>query len=146
MVHIPYKGSAPAVADLFAGRVQLMFDNLASALPNIQAGKVRALAVTTLKRSSFLPELPTLDESGLKGFDMTTWWGLMAPAQTPLPVIERLAAEATKALQSPDLVDRWRAMGSEIPAVRTPAAFTAFVERERQLYADLVKRSGATVD
>jgi tripartite-type tricarboxylate transporter receptor subunit TctC len=146
MVHIPYKGSAPAVADLLAGRVQLMFDNLASALPNIQAAKLRALAVTTLKRSSFLPDVPTLDESGLKGFDMTTWWGLMAPASTPQPVVERLAAESSKALQSPDLIERWRAMGSEVPTVRSPAAFTAFVERERKLYADLVKRSGATVD
>jgi tripartite-type tricarboxylate transporter receptor subunit TctC len=146
MVHIPYKGSAPAVADLLAGRVQLMFDNQASAAPNIQAGKVRALAVTTLKRSSFLPDLPTLDESGLKGFDMTTWWGLMAPAQTPQPVVDRLAAESSKALQSPDTQERWRTMGSDIPSVRTPAQFTAFVERERKLYADLVKRSGATVD
>ena len=146
MVHIPYKGSAPAVADLLAGRLHLMFDNLASALPNIQAGKVRALAVTTLRRSRFLPELPTLDESGLRGFDMTTWWGLMAPARTPQPVVDRLAAEATKALGSPDLQERWRAMGSEPPGVRTPAQFTAFVERERKLYAELVKRSGATAD
>ena len=146
MVHIPYKGSAPAVADLLAGRVQLMFDNLASALPNIRAGKVRALAVTTLKRSSFLPSAPTLDESGLKGFDMTTWWGLMAPAKTPAAVVDRLAAEAYRALHAPDLQERWRTMGSEIPSVRTPAAFTAFVEHERKLYAELVKRSGATVD
>ena len=144
MVHIPYKGSAPAVSDLLAGRVALMFDNLASALPNIQAGKVRALAVTTLRRSSFLPDLPTLDESGLKGFDMTTWWGLMAPAKTPQPIVDRLAAECAKAL--PELGDRWRAMGSEPPSVRTPAEFTAFVERERKLYAELVKRSGATAD
>jgi len=144
MVHIPYKGSAPAVSDMLAGRVALMFDNLASALPNIQAGKVRALAVTTLRRSSFLPELPTLDESGLKGFDMTTWWGLMAPAKTPQPVVERLAGECAKAL--PELSDRWRAMGSELPAARTPAEFTAFVEREGKLYAELVKRSGATAD
>ena len=144
MIHIPYKGSAPAVSDLLAGRVALMFDNLASALPNIQAGKVRALAVTTLRRSSFLPDLPTLDESGLKGFDMTTWWGLMAPAQTPQPVVDRLAAECTKALS--ELSERWRAMGSELPAVRTPGEFTAFVERERNLYAALVKRSGATAD
>ena len=144
MVHIPYKGSAPAVADLLAGRVALMFDNLASALPNIQAGKVRALAVTTLRRSSFLPDLPTLDESGLKGFDMTTWWGLMAPAKTPQPIVDRLAAECAKAL--PELSDRWRAMGSEVPGVRTPAEFTAFVERERKLYAELVRRSGATAD
>jgi tripartite-type tricarboxylate transporter receptor subunit TctC len=146
LVHIPYKGSAPAVADLLAGRVHLMFDNLASALPNIQAGKLRALAVTTLRRSGFLPELPTLDESGLKGFDMTTWWGLMAPAKTPQPVVERLATEAAKALAAPDLRERWRAMGSEAPSVRTPAEFTAFVERERKLYAELVKRSGATAN
>src|SRR4029077_1949779 len=112
IVHIPYKGSAPAVADLLAGRVALMFDNLASALPNIQAGKVRALAVTTLRRSSFVPDLPTLDESGLKGFDMTTWWGLMAPAKTPQAVVDRLAAECAKALS--ELGERWRAMGSEL--------------------------------
>ena len=144
MVHIPYKGSAPAVSDLLAGRVALMFDNLASALPNIQSGKVRALAVTTLRRSGFLPELPTLDESGLKGFDMTTWWGLMAPAKTPQPIVERLAAEALKAVD--ELQDRWRVMGSARPTVRTPAEFTAFVERERKLYAGLVQRSGATAD
>jgi tripartite-type tricarboxylate transporter receptor subunit TctC len=146
LVHIPYKGSAPAVADLLAGRVHLMFDNLASAAPNIQAGKLRALAVTTVRRSSFLPELPTLDESGLKGFDMTTWWGLMAPAKTPQPVIDRISQEALRAIESPDLRERWRGMGSDVPAVRTPAEFTAFVERERRLYADLVKRSGATAD
>ena len=144
MAHIPYKGSAPAVADLLAGRVALMFDNLASALPNIQAGKLRALAVTTLRRSSFLPDLPTLDESGLKGFDMTTWWGLMAPAKTPQPVVDRLAADSAKALD--ELQDRWRAIGSERPTVRTPAEFTTFVEHERKLYAELVKRSGATSD
>src|SRR4029079_18886426 len=101
MVHIPYKGSAPAVVDLLSGRVHLMFDNLASALPNIKAGKVRALAVTTLGRSSFLKDLPTLDESGLKGFDMTTWWGVMAPAKTPDPIVERLSAEILKAIEDP---------------------------------------------
>jgi tripartite-type tricarboxylate transporter receptor subunit TctC len=146
MVHIPYKGSAPAVSDLLAGRVQLMFDNLASALPNIQAGKLRALAVTTPRRSAFLGEVPTLDESGLKGFDMTTWWGLMAPAGTPQPIVDRLAAESSRALEMSDIRERWRALGSEAPGVRTPAEFTAFVERERKLYAGLVKRSGATVD
>ena len=146
MVHIPYKGSAPATADLFAGRVQLMFDNLASALPNIRAGKLRALAVTTARRSGFLPELPTLEESGLKGFDMTTWWGVMAPAKTPQTIVERLAAEVAKAIESPDLQERLRAMGSETPTVRSPAQFTAFVERERKVYGELVKRSGATAD
>jgi tripartite-type tricarboxylate transporter receptor subunit TctC len=146
MVHIPYKGSAPAVADLIAGRVHLMFDNLASALPNIRAGKVRALAVTTLGRSSFLPDLRTLDESGLKGFDMTTWWGLMAPAKTPEQVVERLSTETLKALDTPELKERLRAMGSEPPRVRTPQAFTAFVQKELKTYGELVKRSGATPD
>jgi len=146
IVHIPYKGAAPAMQDLIAGRVQLMFDNLASALPQIQAGKVRALAVTTARRSSFLPEVPTLEESGVKPFDLTTWWGLMAPAKTPQPIVDRLAAEAARAMEAPELRERWRAMGSERPAIRTPAQFTAFVERERKLYAELVKRSGATVD
>jgi tripartite-type tricarboxylate transporter receptor subunit TctC len=146
MVHIPYKGAAPATADLLAGRVHLMFDNLASALPNIRAGKLRALAVTTVKRSAFLPEVPTLDESGLKGFDLTTWWGLMAPAKTPDVVVERLAIEIQQAIAMPDVQERMRAMGSETPAVRTPAQFTTFVERERRIYAELVKRSGASAD
>jgi tripartite-type tricarboxylate transporter receptor subunit TctC len=146
MVHIPYKGSSPAVADLLAGRVQLMFDNLASALPNIKAGKVRALAVTTLQRSSFLKEVPTLDESGLKGFDLTTWWGVMAPAKTPDAVVDRLAGEIHRAMELPDIKERFAAMGSEPPSVRSPREFTSFVERELKLYAQLVKRSGASVD
>jgi tripartite-type tricarboxylate transporter receptor subunit TctC len=146
MVHIPYKGAPPAVADLMAGRVDLMFDNLASALPNVKAGKVRALAVTTKKRSVFLPDLPTLDESGLKGFDMTTWWGIMAPGKTPQPVVERLSAEILKALDAPEVRERLRAMGSEPPAVRSPEAFTAFVAAELKTYGELVKRSGAKVE
>jgi tripartite-type tricarboxylate transporter receptor subunit TctC len=146
MVHIPYKGSAPATLDLLAGRVQLMFDNLASALPNIRAGRVRALAVTTVKRSTFLPDLPTLDESGLKGFDMTTWWGVMAPAKTPQAVVERLNAEIFKAIDSGETRERLRAMGSETPAIRTPEQFSAFVASELKIYSGLVKRSGAKPD
>ena len=146
MVHIPYKGAPPAVADLLAGRVQLMFDNLSSALPNVKAGKLRALAVTTLKRSAALPDLPTLDESGLKGFDMTTWWGLMGPAGMNAEVVQRLSAEILKAMDAPDVKERLRAMGMEGSTVRTPAQFTAFVESERKLYARLVKQSGAKPD
>jgi tripartite-type tricarboxylate transporter receptor subunit TctC len=146
MVHIPYKGSSPAVTDLLAGRVQLMFDNLASALPNIKAGKVRALAVTTAKRSQFIPELPTLAESGLPGFDLTTWWGVMAPAGTADAVVERLAGEINRAMELPDIKERFAAMGSEAPSVRSPREFTSFVEKELQIYSQLVKRSGATVD
>ena len=146
MVHIPYKASAPAVLDLLAGRLSLMFDNLASSLPNIKAGKVRALAVTTKRRSDFLPEMPTLDESGLKGFDMTTWWGLMAPAKTPPEVVTRLSEEILRALDAADTKERMRSMGSEAPSVRSPEAFTAFIETEKALYARLVKISGAKPD
>ena len=146
MVHIPYKGAPPAVADLLAGRVHLMFDNLASALPNVRAGKLRALAVTTLRRSSALPDLPTLDESGLKGFDMTTWWGLMGPAKLPPDVVQRLSVEILKAMDSADVRERLRAMGMEGSPLRTPEQFTAFVEAEAKLYARLVKVSGAKPD
>ena len=146
MVHIPYKGAPPAVADLLAGRVHLMFDNLASALPNVRAGKLRALAVTTMRRSSALPDLPTLDESGLKGFDMTTWWGLMGPAKLPPDVVQRLSVEILKAMDSADVRERLRAMGMEGSPVRTPEQFTAFVEAEAKLYARLVKVSGAKPD
>src|SRR4029078_745913 len=135
MVHIPYKGSAPALADMMAGRVHLMFDNLASALPSIRSGKVRALATTTLRRSSFLPEAPTLDESGLKGFDMTTWWGVSAPAKTPQPVVERLSSAILQARAAPDFKERLRGMGSEAPAIRTPEQFTAFVSNELRVYS-----------
>jgi len=146
MVHIPYKGSAPALADMMAGRIHLMFDNLASALPGIKSEKVRALATTTLKRSSFLPELPTLDESGLKGFDMTTWWGVSVAAKTPQAVVDRLSAEILKAMDAPDFKERLRGMGSEPPAVRTPEQFAVFVASELKTYSELVKRSGAKAD
>jgi len=146
MVHIPYKGSAPALADMMAGRIHLMFDNLASALPSIKSEKVRALGVTTLKRSSFLPEAPTLDEAGLKGFDMTTWWGVSVAAKTPQPVVDRLSAEILKAMEAPDFRDRLRNMGSEAPAIRTPDQFASFVASELKTYTELVKRSGAKAD
>jgi len=146
MVHIPYKGSAPALADMMGGRIHLMFDNLASALPSIKSDKVRALAMTTKTRSSFLPELPTLDESGLKGFDMTTWWGVSVAAKTPQAVVERLSADILKAMDAPDLKDRLRNMGSVAPAIRTPDQFAAFVASELKTYTELVKRSGAKAD
>jgi tripartite-type tricarboxylate transporter receptor subunit TctC len=146
MVHIPYKGSAPALADMMGGRIHLMFDNLASALPSIKSEKVRAMATTTLRRSAFLPELPTLGESGLKGFDMTTWWGVSVAAKTPQAVVDRLSAEILKAMDAPDFKDRLRNMGSEAPAVRTPQQFTAFVASELKTYTELVKRSGAKAD
>ncbi|HET9352257.1 MAG TPA: tripartite tricarboxylate transporter substrate-binding protein, partial [Burkholderiales bacterium] len=146
MVHIPYKGSAPALADMMAGRIDLMFDNLASALPSIRSEKVRALATTTLKRSSFLPNLPTLHEAGLRGFDMTTWWGVSVAAKTPQPIVERLSAEILKAMDAPDFKERLRNMGSEAPTIRTPEQFASFISSELKVYSELVRRSGAKAD
>ena len=145
MTHVPYKGAAPAVTDLLAGQVQLMFDNLASALPNIRAGRLRALAVTTKKRSAFVPELPTIAESGLPGFDVSTWFGVMAPAATPRPIVNRLHDGIVRALAHPDVKERLAAMGAE-PVGDTPEQFGAFVKSEIAKYAKVVKDSGARVD
>ena len=145
MTHVPYKGAAPAMQDLVGGQIQLMFDNLASALGQVRAGKVKALAVTTAQRSSLAPELPTIAESGLPGFDISTWFGLFAPAATPRDVLERLHAEFTRALASPDVRERMLNLGAE-PVGSTPAEFAAYIGSEARKYARLVKASGAKSD
>ena len=144
-VHIPYKGAGPAVVDLIAGQVSFMFDNLASALPNIKAERVRALAVTTLKRSALLPALPTMNEAGLKGFDVSTWFGVFAPAAAPAAVIERLNTGITAALRAPDTRERFLAFGAE-PLPDSPEQFAAFVRTELAKYERVVKASGARVE
>lgn len=138
MVFIPYKGSAPAVADLMGGRTDLMFDNLASALPHIKSGKLRAIAVTTKARSAYLPDVPTLHESGLEGFDMSTWWGIMAPANTPPAVVKRLNEEVLKVLDKPAIRERLDSMAAGPLEIRSPDEFTAFAKSELKLYTDLV--------
>src|SRR5665647_1547502 len=146
MVHIPYKGAAPAMADLLAGQVQLMFDNLASALPHVKAGKLRALAVTTLARSPAMPDLPTIAESGLPGFDLSTWFGLLVPAGTPPEIVAKLNAEVVRALNAKDMRERLEKMGAEPPANNTPERFAAFIRTEAAKYAKVVKDSGAKVE
>ena len=146
MVHIPYKGGAPAMADLLAGQVQLMFDNLANALPNVRAGRLRALAVTTLARSPAMPDLPTIAESGLPGFDLTTWFGLMVPAGTPPEIVIKLNAGIVRALNAKDMRERLEKMGAEPPADNTPEHFAAFIRAEAAKYAKVVKESGARVE
>ena len=145
MVHVPYKGAAPAVTDLVAGHVQLMFDNLASALPQIKAGRTRALAVTTIARASTMPELPTIDETGLKGFDLSTWFGVFAPAGVPPANLGALHREITRALDSADVRNRLNALGAQ-PSPNTPDAFAAFIAAEHAKYAKVIKASGARVD
>jgi tripartite-type tricarboxylate transporter receptor subunit TctC len=145
MVHIPYGGAAPAQLGLLAGQTDLMFDNLASATPQIRAGKLKAFAVTTERRSSFFPELPTVAESGLKGFDISTWFGVFAPANTPRPIVDRLNAEFTQALAAPDIRERLARMGAE-PSPMSPEAFANFVRAEQAKYERVVKSSGARVE
>ena len=148
MVHIPYAGAAPAQLGLLAGQTDLMFDNLASAAANIRAGKLRAFAVTTSARSPSFPELPTMAEAGgreLAGFDVTTWFGVFAPAGTPAPLVARLNEEFRKALVTPEMRERLKNMGAE-PSPTSPEQFAAFIRAELAKYEKVVKFSGAKVD
>ncbi len=145
MVHIPYKGAAPAMQALLAGDTQLMFDNLASSMAQVKAGKLRALAVTTARRSSFAPDLPTMAEAGVPGFDISTWFGLLAPAGTPEFIIEKWNLRVKEILSEPDMRARLLAQGAQ-PAPDTPAEFAKFIASEIAKYARVVKASGARVD
>lgn len=145
VAHIPFKGGAPALQALIAGDTQFMFDNLANAMAQVKGGKARAIAVTTAQRSKLAPDLPTMAEAGLPGFDISTWFGLLAPAGTPAEVIARWNAEVVKALNSPDIREKMLAQGAE-PAPTTPGEFASFIARERDKYARIVKLSGAKVD
>ncbi len=148
MVHIPYRGSGPALIDLMGGSMDIMFDNLPSAMPQIKAGKLKALAVTSAKRSSALPDLPTIAEAGgtqLKGFDASSWFGLLAPTGTPMDVVNRVQQETAKALSAPDIKQRLEAQGA-IPSGNTSAEFAKHIADETAKWAKVVKASGARVD
>jgi len=145
MVHVPYKGAAPAVADLLGGQIHLMFDNLASALPQVKAGRLRAVAVTTQTPSPHVPDLPTIAASGLAGFDVSTWFGVFGPAGLPQAVLDRLHGEFADALKQPDMRAQLANLGAE-PATLSPQAFGAFVKRELAKYEAVVRASGARVD
>jgi tripartite-type tricarboxylate transporter receptor subunit TctC len=145
ITHVPYKGGAPAMTDLLAGQIQLMFDNLANSMPNIKSGKLRALAVTTAARSSFAPYLPTIAESGLPGFDISTWFGILVPAGTPKEIVSKLNEEFNRAILGTDIKEKLDAIGAEAVGT-TPEAFAAFIKAEAVKYAEVIKKSGAQVD
>jgi tripartite-type tricarboxylate transporter receptor subunit TctC len=148
MVHIPYRGSGPALIDLMGGNMDVMFDNLPSAMPHIKAGKLKALAVTSGQRSGALPDLPTVAEAGgptLKGYEASSWFGLLAPAGTPADIVSRVQAETAKALATPALKERLLSQGA-IPSGNTPAEFAKFIDAETRKWAPVVKASGAKVD
>lgn len=143
--HIPYKGSAPALVDLLGGRLSMMFDTIAQQTQNIAANKVQALAVTGPKRSPLLPDVPTAQEAGLKGFDVTIWYGVLAPRGTPAPVVERLQREVTAVMATDEMKKRMEADGAEARTT-TPAEFAALIKSDTAKWAPVVKNSGASLD
>lgn len=145
MLHIPYRGAGPALADLLGGQVDLMFDNLPTALPHINAGKLRGLAVTSATRSKLAPDLPTMAESGLPGFDLTTWFAFYAPAGTPAAVIDKISGDMRRVLAQPDMQQRLAAIGVDIIA-SSPNELAAFQRAEIAKWGKIVKDSGAKVD
>ena len=143
--HVPYKGSAPAVTDLLGGQIQMMFDPLQSVLPHIASGKLRAIAVSGATRSSVLPQLPTVAESGYPGFESTAWWGVYAPANLPAPLLAQLAGEIEKIAQGGAMRDKLGPLGVA-PRVLTGTAFADFQRSEALKWGKAVRDSGATID
>lgn len=148
MLHLPYRGSGPALMDMVAGNADVMFDNLPSSMAQIKAGKLTALAVTSGERSAALPDVPTVEQAGgpaLKGYEASSWFGLLAPAGTPPDIVNRIQQEVAKALASPAMKERLLAQGA-IPGGNTPAEFTRHIDNEHRKWAGVVKASGAKVD
>jgi len=145
MVHVPYKGAAQGLTDLIGGRLQLSFDNIPPAIAHVRSGKLRALAVTAARRSALLPELPTVAEAGLPGFDVSAWFGLLVPAATPAAVVQRLNGETVKALRDAAVRERLEKLGFEVVG-STPAEFAAHVQQEAARWSPIIRASGAKAD
>jgi tripartite-type tricarboxylate transporter receptor subunit TctC len=145
MIHVPYKGSGPAIVGLLGGEVDFMFDSLSSSLPQIKAGKFRALAMASARRSRILPEVPTVAESGVPGFDVSVWYSVLAAAATPAPIVQRLHAEIVRAMRAPEAKEKIEGFGYDILG-STPAEADAFIRAEITRWAKVVKESGATVN
>lgn len=145
MVHVPYRGSAPALNALLAGEASLLMDSIVSGMPHVRSGKLRAIAVSSAKRTSVAPDVPTIAESGLPGFDAITWYGIMAPARTPPEVVRLVANELNQILKSPDVAKRFNDMGSE-PAEVNPEAFARFLDEEAARWLEVVRQSGARME
>lgn len=145
MTHVPYKGSSQALIDNLSGQVPLYFGAMASPMPHVKSGRLRAIAVTTLKRSSALPDVPTLDEQGLKGFETATWYGVAAPAGTPKDIIKKLHAEIVRIIKLPDVRERLASEGADFVG-DTPEELTAFVKSEIAKWAKVAKQAGMKVN
>ena len=146
MLHFPYRGSSPALLDMLAGNMDVMFDNLPSSMPHIRSGKLKALAVTSSQRSAVLPDVPTIEEAAkLKGYEASSWFGLLAPAGTPPEIVNRIQQEVAKSLNTPAIKEKLLAQGA-IPGGNTPQEFAKMIESEHKKWAQVVKASGAKVD
>ena len=141
MVNVPFKGMQQVITEIIGGRLQLLSDNVTSVLPHVTAGRLRALGVTGPRRIPLAPDIPTVAEAGVPGYEITAWGGYMAPAGTPGPVVSRLNAEINKAIASPAIRDKWLALGIE-PVGGTPERFAAHVKKETAKWADVIKRAG----
>jgi len=139
LTHVPYKGSAPALADLLGGQLTFMFDTVITSVPQIRAGKLRAFAVSSPKRASSLPEVPTLQEAGIRGFDISQWQGFLAPAGTSKAIVERLNAETVRAMRAADVHERIAVQGGNDIVTGTPEEFAALIRSDLQVYAKLIK-------
>jgi tripartite-type tricarboxylate transporter receptor subunit TctC len=145
ITHVPYKGTALAMPDVMSGSVQMIFDSIVSALPHIKGGKVRALAVTSAKRSSLLPDVPTVIESGLPGYEVNTYFGLFAPANTPREIVDKLQSEVAKAVQSADVKERFSSQGAE-PVGGTPAALATLMKSEAEKWKRVIEAANVRLD
>ena len=145
VVHVPYKGGAPAIVDTIAGQVQLSFTNVTTATPHLRSGKLKAIAVGSAKRSVVVPEVPTIAESGVPGFEYGIWYGLFAPARTPQPIVDKLSAQLQKTLASPEVSRQLLAQGAE-PAYMTPAELRQYIESETARWAKIVKTRNLKLD
>ena len=145
LTHIPYKGSAPAVTDLLGNQIAIMFDNMPSVIPHVRSGKLRAIAITTAKRSPELPDVPTIAEAGVPGYEAMSWFGMFAPAGTPAPVLAKISGALAKVLANPEVKKKIIDQGGE-PVNETPAQFGAFIRSETTKWAKVVKESGASLD
>jgi tripartite-type tricarboxylate transporter receptor subunit TctC len=145
LIHVPYRGSAPAIADVMGGQVPMIFDAMPSAWPHVKSGKLRAIAVSSGARSSVAPEVPTVAESGVPGFDLVSWIGLAAPAGTPAAIVQQLNAEINVILQMPDVKERFADLGASVVGGST-ATFDAFIRKEVQTWTELVKAAGIQAD
>ena len=144
MTHVPYKGSAPAISDLLGNQIAVMFDNMPSAIQHVRSGKLRPIAVTTAKRSPELPDVPTIAEAGVPGYEATSWFGLWAVAGTPAPILTKLQTALTKVLKDPAVAKKIADQGGEV-VIETPAQFDAFIKSEAAKWGKVVKESGAEV-